>query len=173
MPRPVLRPAGVRAARRRCRDAFTAGQRRADLRAVRGAKITAITATTSHTPDTTGNHAGSPIGYGITLRYSVYPSTTRPAIGTTICHIGTGSLCRTNTSMMQPPCTYTTSRISVPMVPDHRKLLKAAGWAATAAWMAMMTAAATTTTRVAQTGVPQRELLWPSPRSPAVSRDSA
>ena len=69
---------------------------------MRGAAITAIIATTSQAPATAGNHAASPVGYGITLRYSVYPSTTRPAIGTTICHVGTGSLCRTNTSMMQP-----------------------------------------------------------------------
>ena len=41
------------------------------LRAVPGAKITAMTATTSQTPDTTGNHAAAPVGYGITLRYSV------------------------------------------------------------------------------------------------------
>src|SRR5581483_4190266 len=95
----------------------------------------------------------SPGGYGYTLRYSVYPSTTRAAIGTTICHAGTGSLCRTNTSMTQPTVasTYTTSRISVPMVPDHRKLLKAAGDVATPASMPTMTPAIATITRVAQT----------------------
>ena len=59
------------------------------------------------------------------------------------------------------------------MVPDHRKLLKAAGWVATAAWMPTMMAVAATTTRVAHAGVPQRELVWPSPRGPAVSRDIA
>ena len=139
------------------------------------AKITTITATTSQMPDVSGIHAAEPVGHGHTLRYSVYPSTTRPAIGTMICHIGTGSLCRTNTSMMQPTeaSTYTTSRISVPMVPDHRKLLNALAWAATAVSTMTMMPAATTTARVAQTGVPQREWLWPSPRGPAVSLDSA
>ncbi len=36
--------------------------------------------------------------------------------------------------MMQPTeaSTYTTSRISVPMVPDHRKLSKAVAWKAVA-----------------------------------------
>src|SRR5690348_3697021 len=145
------------------------------LRAVPGANSTATTTTASQTPDTIGNHAAVPLGYGHTLRYSVYPSTTRLAIGTMICHIGTGSLCRTNTSMMQPTVasTYTTSRISVPMVPDHRKLLKASAWADTAVSTTTMTAASTVTAKVAQTGVPQRELLWPSPRGPAVSLDSA
>jgi len=142
---------------------------------VPAAKITAITATASQIPDVNGIHLAEPDGHGHTLRYSVYPSTIRPAIGTMICHSGTGSLCRTNTSMMQPTeaSTYTTSRISVPMVPDHRKLLNALAWAATAVSTMTMMPAAATTARVAQTGVPQRELLRPSPRGPAVSLDSA
>ena len=41
------------------------------LRAVPGATITATMAAASQAPDTTGNHAPAPVGYGITLRYSV------------------------------------------------------------------------------------------------------
>src|SRR5689334_21180475 len=125
------------------------------LRAVPAAKITTITATTSQMPDVNGIHAAEPVGHGHTLRYSVYPSTIRPATGTMTCHSGTGSLCRTNTSMMQPTeaSTYTTSRISVPMVADQKKLLNALAWADTAVSTMTMTAAIPTTTKVAQTGV--------------------
>ena len=44
-----------------------------------------------------------------------------------ICHIGTGSLRWTKTRMMHPivASTYTTSRISVPIVPDQAKLSSA------------------------------------------------
>ena len=44
---------------------------RVALRAVRGAKITATTATNSQTPAVMGNHRPSPVGYGHTFRYSV------------------------------------------------------------------------------------------------------
>jgi hypothetical protein len=57
------------------------------------------------------------------------------------------------------------------MVPDHRKLSNAVAWKA-AVYTTTITPAMAVMTSVAQTGVPQRELL-PRPRGPAVSLDSA